>query len=112
MGSLYGMVVEDHSGFVDDCGNKRWETINDTSQAPIKVIFELISYGEQFIQMFCLKLSMYQYLWKWKKAFPDKTVYNLVYTYVMNRFNVEHVTSLRFIVGVGKFDADITNFSK
>lgn len=36
MGSLYGMVVEDHDHFVDDCGNKRWQTINNTSEAPIK----------------------------------------------------------------------------
>lgn len=59
MVSLYGMVVKDHDDFVDDCGNKRWETINDTSQAPIKVFFEFIRYGEQFIQIFCPKLSMY-----------------------------------------------------
>ena len=38
MASLYGMVVENNEEFCDDCGNKRWEVINQTSQAPIKVL--------------------------------------------------------------------------
>lgn len=75
MGSLYGMVVEDHDHFVDDCGNKRWQTINNTSEAPIKVIFEFITDTVNNSSKYSVLNQVF--IFENEKVLPDKTVYNL-----------------------------------
>lgn len=75
MGSLYGMVVEDHDHFVDDCGNKRWQTINNTSEAPIKVIFEFITDTVNNSSKYSVLNQVF--IFENEKVLPDiKTVYN------------------------------------
>lgn len=80
MGSLYGMVVEDHDHFVDDCGNKRWQTINNTSEAPIKVIFEFITDTVNNSSKYSVLNQVF--IFENEKVLPDKTGYTCAQKYM------------------------------